>query len=109
IHKADLPGAEAVEGQVRSMLTLSDREAPAILRVSAHTGAGVEALWSAITGRPLRRPATDPGARDLLQLAQELLRTRFAAAEPAAATGRRCCARTPPAPPHATPTPSSTP
>src|SRR5262249_61325428 len=54
IHKADLPGAEHVEAQVRAMLALSGREPPPVLRVSARTGAGVEGLRDAVLGQPLR-------------------------------------------------------
>ncbi len=79
IHKADLPGAERVEAQVLTALALSPGEAPPVLRVSARTGAGVEALWAAIAARPLRRAARDAGA-ELLRLAQETLAVRFAAA-----------------------------
>ena len=81
IHKADLPAAGYVEAQVRAMLALSGREPPPVLRVSARTGAGVEDLWTAIAACPLRRAAADTGASDLLQLTQETLRARFAAAE----------------------------
>ena len=55
IHKADMPGAERVEAQVLATLSLSPSAVPAVLRVSARSGAGVEALWSAIAARPLRR------------------------------------------------------
>jgi LAO/AO transport system ATPase len=88
VHKADLPGAEQVEAQVRAMLALSGREPPPVLRVSARTGAGVERLWEAITAGPLRPPAAD-AAHDLLRLAQEALRARFAAAEAADDPGLR--------------------
>ena len=79
IHKADMPGAERVEAQVLTTLALSPLAAVPVLRVSARTGAGVEALWSAIALLPLRRGAGDAGA-DLLRLAQETLAARFAAA-----------------------------
>jgi len=72
VHKADMPGAERVEAQVLATLALSAGAVPPVLRVSARTGTGVEALWSAITARPLRREQTDAGA-DLLRLAQETL------------------------------------
>jgi hypothetical protein len=71
------------------MLTLSGREPPPVLRVSARTGAGVEQLWQAITTCPPRRPATVAGGRDLLRLAEETLRARFAAAEVADDPGLR--------------------
>jgi LAO/AO transport system ATPase len=79
IHKADMPGADRVEAQVLATLSLSAGQAPAVLRVSARTGMGVEALWSAIASCPLRRGRADAGA-ELLRLAQETLAARFAAA-----------------------------
>ena len=81
IHKADLPGAERVEAQVLSTLALSAAQAPPVLRVSARTGAGVEALWAAITACPSRRVERD--AADLLRLAQDALAARWAAARAA--------------------------
>src|SRR5205085_8905846 len=54
IHKADLPGAERVEAQVQAMLGLSAGPHPAVLRVSARSGAGVNELWTAIAALPLR-------------------------------------------------------
>jgi LAO/AO transport system ATPase len=89
IHKADLPGAEHVEAQVRAMLALSGREPPPVLRVSARTGAGVEPLWDAILSRPRRHPPPAEAGRDLLRLAEETLRDRFAAAEAAGDPGLR--------------------
>jgi LAO/AO transport system ATPase len=81
IHKADLPGAEAAEAQVRGSLGLSGNPAAPVLRVSAKTGEGVDQLGSAILGAPLRRGAREGGARDLLRLAQQALADRFARAE----------------------------
>jgi LAO/AO transport system ATPase len=83
IHKADLPGAAAVEGQVRQMLALSGGRQPAVLRVSARTGEGVEALWQVLRDLPLRRHVDESGGRDLLRLAQEAVAARFARAEAA--------------------------
>ncbi len=54
IHKADLPGAEQVESQVRQLLNLPGcREVP-VVRVSAGKNLGLEQLWSAIESVPLR-------------------------------------------------------
>jgi LAO/AO transport system ATPase len=79
IHKADLPGAERVEAQVLSMLSLSHAPAVPVIRVSSRTGAGLAELWQTIAGLPLRRGVrTD--ASELLRLACGLLATRFAAA-----------------------------
>ncbi|HVS39025.1 MAG TPA: hypothetical protein VMS17_25930 [Gemmataceae bacterium] len=79
IHKADMPGAERVEAQVLATLSLSAGPTPPILRVSARTGDGVEALWAALAACPLRRTGRHGGA-ELLRLAQETLAARFAAA-----------------------------
>ncbi len=80
IHKADLPGAERVEAQVLAALALSAGRAPPVLRVSAATGAGVEALWTAIAACPPRRAGRD-ATDELLRLAQETLAGRFMAAQ----------------------------
>jgi putative protein kinase ArgK-like GTPase of G3E family len=80
IHKADLPGADRVEGQVRTTLALSVRESPLVLRVSARTSMGIGPLWEAVSSRPLRRATADATGRDLLRLAQETLVARFNAA-----------------------------
>jgi LAO/AO transport system kinase len=80
IHKADLPGAQTVEGQVRATLGLSSRPAPPVLRVSARSGEGVAELWTAIRSRPLRRRAGVAEARDLLHMVQQELAARFDAA-----------------------------
>jgi LAO/AO transport system kinase len=86
IHKADLPGAERVEAQVRSTLALSafTSEAPVatvpILRVSSRSSVGMNELWQIIAACPLRRGRQRSG-RDLLRLAQRTLAARFAAAK----------------------------
>ena len=64
IHKADMPGAERVEAQVLATLSLSPSAVPPVLRVSARGGAGVEALWSAVAARPLRRALVDTSGAD---------------------------------------------
>jgi LAO/AO transport system ATPase len=78
VHKADLPGADAVEGQVRSSLELPGAKSVPILRVSAKTGQGLEELWRAVENCPLRRNTVPAGGPDLLRLAQETLAARFA-------------------------------
>jgi LAO/AO transport system ATPase len=82
IHKADLPGAASVEGQVRQTLALSGGRQPAVLRVSSRTGEGLESLWQTIRGLPPRR-AADHARQDLLRLAQEAVAERFGRAEAA--------------------------
>jgi LAO/AO transport system ATPase len=79
VHKADLPGAEHVAGQVRAALSLPGSEAVPVVRVSAKTGLGQEELWQAITSVAPHR--TDAGRSDeLLPLAQEALAALFTAA-----------------------------
>jgi LAO/AO transport system ATPase len=81
VQKADLPQAEQVEAQVRAMLALSSDRAVPVLRVSAKTGEGIEALWSAIAEQPLRRTATVRDCRELLRQAQEWLARWFSTAQ----------------------------
>jgi LAO/AO transport system ATPase len=78
IHKADLPGADRVEAQVKAMLTLSPGAAPPVLRASARSGAGVAELWETIASRPLRR-GIRRDADELFRLTREWLAARFAA------------------------------
>jgi LAO/AO transport system ATPase len=80
IHKADLPGAERVEAQVRATLALGVGEVAPVLRVSSRSGEGLKELCQTIATRPLRRGRQENG-RDLLRLAQQTLAARFAAAE----------------------------
>jgi LAO/AO transport system ATPase len=77
IHKADLPGAQSVEGQVRTTLGLSSRPAPPVLRVSARSGEGVPELWTVIQSCPKRRGAGIVEDRELLHAAQQALAERF--------------------------------
>jgi LAO/AO transport system kinase len=55
IHKADLPQAEQLEAQVRATLALSGARSAPVIRVSAKTGEGMEALWAAIAGQASQR------------------------------------------------------
>src|SRR5262249_50594079 len=80
IHKADLPGAEQVEAQVRAALALTEGKGVPALRGSAKTGQGLEELWAAVAAFPLRRHLRPDQDRDLLRSAQEALATRFATA-----------------------------
>jgi LAO/AO transport system ATPase len=77
IHKADLPGAERVESQVRQSLGLTPGVHVPILRVSSRTSEGLPELLAAIEAVPLRRGMSRP-ARELVRLAQQLLARRFA-------------------------------
>lgn len=83
IHKADLPGAEQAEAQVKAMLALTNGRQTPVLRVSAKGGSGIDQLWTTIAGLPLRRQLPSLRERDLLRIAQETLAARFAAAEAA--------------------------
>jgi LAO/AO transport system kinase len=80
VHKADLPRAEEVEGQVRSMLSLANGPSVPIVRVSSKTGQGTEDLWTAIAACPLRRARPKSGGQALLQRAQESMTSWFASA-----------------------------
>jgi LAO/AO transport system ATPase len=81
INKADLPQAEQVEAQVRTTLGLSSKPPIPVLRVSAKTGEGIDALWAAIAAFPLRNHRTTDNGRILLRRAQELLATWMAKAQ----------------------------
>lgn len=77
IHKADLPGAERTEAQVRSLLHLPGcREIP-VLRASSGQGWGLEDLWEVVEALPARRYRAEPDGRALLRLAQQRLASRF--------------------------------
>jgi LAO/AO transport system ATPase len=85
IHKADLPGADRVEAQVRSLLNLPGcREVP-VLRVSAGKNAGLEELLHLIEtragekreGAPRGSSRRPVDGQALLELAQEQLADRF--------------------------------
>jgi putative protein kinase ArgK-like GTPase of G3E family len=80
IHKADLPGAEAVEAQLRRTLDLPGVKPVRLLRVSTKKGEGLDQLWETIAALPLRRAARAAVGRDLLRLAQESLSARFSTA-----------------------------
>ncbi len=81
INKGDLPMAEQVEAQVRATLGLANGQQIPVIRVSAKTGEGIEALWAAVaaseSGHGIR---FDPG-HPLLRRAQESLATWFARAQ----------------------------
>jgi len=81
IQKADLPGADRAEAQVRAMLGLSNGKETPVLRVSAKSGAGIDELWKTLAGLPLRRKVHPPGGRELLRLAQDTLAEHLAVAE----------------------------
>lgn len=77
IHKADLPTAERVESQVRSLVNLPGcREVP-IIRVSSLKGTGLATLWGAIeTIHPAKSDSVG-AAWKLWNLARDRLARRF--------------------------------
>jgi LAO/AO transport system ATPase len=80
IHKADLPQADQLEAQVRAMLALSSGRSVPVIRVSAKTGDGVDALWAAMASLPLRRAEMVSGSDELLGRAQDTLAKWFSEA-----------------------------
>jgi LAO/AO transport system ATPase len=77
VHKADLPGAERTEAQVRSLLNLPGcREVP-VLRASSGQGWGLDDIWKAVEALPARKTSADFDGRALLRLAQQRLDSRF--------------------------------
>jgi LAO/AO transport system ATPase len=81
VHKADLPGAERVEGQVRNLLNLPGcREVP-VLRASAVRDLGLDELCRLLEELPSRRLAAPADVEALLRLAQQRLAERFRQAE----------------------------
>jgi LAO/AO transport system ATPase len=77
IHKADLPGADQVQSQVKASLSLAPGRVPQVLAGSARTGKGMSELWDAIATLPLRPRRLPALERRLLELAQEQLVARF--------------------------------
>ena len=60
INKSDQPGADKVEQELQAMLSLSNGRKPAIVKIVATTGEGVDRLLEAIhNAPPANRPATD--------------------------------------------------
>jgi LAO/AO transport system ATPase len=77
IHKADLPGAERLESQVRELLSLPGCREIAVLRVSSTKKTGLVELWSAIVACPRPIARLEPDAQLLLRRAQQVLAERF--------------------------------
>jgi LAO/AO transport system kinase len=81
VHKADLPGAERVEGQVRNLLNLPGcREVP-VLRASAARDVGLDELCRLLEKLPSRRLAGQATEEALLRLVQQRLTERFRQAD----------------------------
>jgi LAO/AO transport system ATPase len=73
VHKADLPGADRTEAQVRSLLNLPGcREVP-ILRASAAKATGLEELHALILELPSRRSSIPRTFAAFIRFAQEKL------------------------------------
>jgi putative protein kinase ArgK-like GTPase of G3E family len=77
VHKADLPGAERMEAQVKELLSLPGCREVAVLRVSSKKQQGLAELWSAVAASPRRDGALEPAAQLLLRRAQQVLAERL--------------------------------
>jgi LAO/AO transport system ATPase len=77
VHKADLPGAERTEAQVRSLLNLPGCRQVPVLRASSVKGSGLEEFWNVVEALPSRGLMAESDGRALLRLAQERLADRF--------------------------------
>ncbi len=77
VHKGDLTNAEHVEAQLKTIMSLGNRAAPPILRVSSRTGQGIDALWEMIRSCK-RSERMSAGGEELLRLARQLLGERYA-------------------------------
>lgn len=73
INKADLPGADHLESQVRNMLGLSGNSNAPIVRISGKTGEGISRLWETIRDFPARRGLQPRSDADLLKAASDRL------------------------------------
>ena len=56
VHKADLPGAERTESEVRDLLNLPGCRPVPVLRASGGRGWGLDELWGVVESLPTRRP-----------------------------------------------------
>jgi LAO/AO transport system kinase len=54
VHKADLPGMDRIESQLREMLNLPGSRPITVLKASASKGQGLEELWQAVQARGAR-------------------------------------------------------
>ncbi|MGD9723159.1 MAG: ArgK/MeaB family GTPase [Pirellulales bacterium] len=77
IHKADLPGAERLESQVKELLSLPGSREVAVLRASSKQSQGLDTLWAAVERCPRRAGALEPAAQFLLRRAQQVLADRL--------------------------------
>src|SRR5208282_3919978 len=58
VHKADLPGAERTESEVRDLLNLPGCRPVPVLRASGGRGWGLGELWGAVESLPAQRSGT---------------------------------------------------
>ena len=86
VHKADLPGADRTEAQVRSLLNLPGCRDIPILRASAAKGLGLVELYDAILTLPPQRHAIKRDLNSLIQLTQAELGHWMRSAQPALQT-----------------------
>jgi LAO/AO transport system ATPase len=77
VHKADLPGAQRLEAQVRGLLNLPGCRPVPVLCVSSGKGSGLEELWRAIESIPKVAGRPEANGQALLRLAQERLIERY--------------------------------
>ena len=77
VHKADLPGAERMESQVRELLSLPGCREVTVLRVSSKQQQGLAEMWAAIAAAPRRDGSLEPAAERLLRRAQQVLAERL--------------------------------
>jgi LAO/AO transport system ATPase len=77
VHKADLPGADRLEAQVRGLLNIPGCRPVAVLRVSSGKGTGLDEMWKGIESVPQAAARPQESGRRLLQLAQSRLHDRF--------------------------------
>lgn len=77
IHKADLPGSDHLEAQVRGLLNLPGCRAVPVVRVSSGRSTGLVELWQAIEAVP--QGATRPSDNEpaLLRMAQGRMAERY--------------------------------
>ncbi len=70
VHKADLPGADRTEAQVKTLLNLPGCRTIPVLRVSSAKNTGLDELRESILSQPSRRGIRLRNANTLLRLAQ---------------------------------------
>jgi LAO/AO transport system ATPase len=56
VHKADLPGAERVESELRELLNPRGRRPVPVIRASSSKGLGVQEVWATALACPARPP-----------------------------------------------------